>query len=279
MNSNARISKLLALVLCGTVIICAGCRRVTLVGDSLIACALDEIVCAINNNDEDSFVYTQHVWGGSTAYNNPINKEIYRDGVHTAYNNPINKEIYRDGVHAAFGVPDAVVFSFGGNDMGQVLRGSISFSSAVQSMQTLINQAVVSGAQCIVMLESSHKFRASEPSPINDEYQYLMDEWFDHWHSQVGVDAYLGMEYTLLIADISDEVQANMDKYIADYIHFTKAGAELAAAAIVEQVNQCPEGRWEWGENRLKPGAHYHPNPYVSYGREASEEAIRSPLD
>ena len=119
-----------------------GCRRVTLVGDSLFGCARDAIVSAINNNAGNSWVYKEHIWGGCTAYNNPINSEIYGKGI-----------------EEAFSYPDVVAFSLGSNDMLAVAGGKISMESALQAMQTLINQAVASGANCIVLLESTHRMR------------------------------------------------------------------------------------------------------------------------
>jgi hypothetical protein len=118
------------------------------------------------------------------------------------------------------------------------------------------------------MLESAHRFRTTRPNPVNSKYQYFVDQWFDRWQAEIGENGYLGIPYTFLIADISSEVHANMDLYIADYIHFTEAGAELAAKSIVSQINRCPEGRWRGKEKSLKPDAKYHPNPYLSYGRE-----------
>jgi hypothetical protein len=99
------------------------CRRVTLVSDSLLGGAVQEkFVHAINSNYGDSWVYTQHVLGGCTAYNNPINQEIYGKGI-----------------EEAFGRPDVVVFSFATNEMMGVTKDIISFESAIQSMQTLMN--------------------------------------------------------------------------------------------------------------------------------------------
>ena len=89
-----------------------------------------------------------------------------------------------------------------------------------------------------------------------------MDEWFDHWHRRAGDNEYLGIPYKLLIADISSEIAADIDTYIADYIHFTQAGADLAANAMVEQINLCPEGRWLFGENAPKEGAEFPANPH-----------------
>jgi hypothetical protein len=60
-------------------------------------------------------------------------------------------------------------------------------------------------------------------------------------------------------------VESDLDRYIGDYIHFTKAGAELAANSIVGQLNRCPEGRWYSGLNTLKPDAQYPPNPHDEY--------------
>ena len=224
-----------------------GCRRVALIGDSLLGCARDQIVNAINSNNGNSWVYTEHIWGGCTAYNNPINQKIYGDGI-----------------EAAFEYPDVAVMSFAGNDMSRVANDVISIESATQAMQTLINQAVAAGAMCIVMLESSHRLRGD--FEINPRFEMHMDEWFYYWHEQVGEHEFLGIPYTLLIANISEEVEANMDKYIGDYIHFTLDGAALAASAIVEQINYCPEGRWIFGSNELKPEAIYPKNPYLEYG-------------
>ena len=219
------------------------CRRVTLVGDSLLGCAQEQFVNAINANNGNSWVYTQQVWGGCTAYNNPINQEIYSKGL-----------------EEAFGRPDVVVFSFATNDMGVVTQDIISLESAIQSMQTLMNQAVASGASCIVMLEASHRLRGDVA--LGARFEMHMDEWFDHWHSLAGDNEYLGIPYKLLIADISSEIAADIDTYIADYIHFTQAGADLAANAMVEQINLCPEGRWLFGENAPKEGAEFPANPH-----------------
>ena len=94
---------------------------------------------------------------------------------------------------------------------------------------------------CVVLLESSHKFRGDHP--LNARFKMHMDTWFEHWHHQEGDNEYLGLPYKLLIADISKEIASDIDKYIGDYIHFNMTGAKLAAAAVVEQINHCPEGQ------------------------------------
>jgi len=217
-------------------------RRVTLVGDSLLGCAQEKFVDAINANNGNSWVYTQYVLGGCTAYNNPINQVISSKGI-----------------EESFGRPDVVVFSFATNEMMSVAEDKISLESAIQAMQTLMNQAVVSGATCIVMLEASHRLRADVP--LGARFEMRMDDWFDHWHRRAGDNKYLGIPYKLLIADISSEIAADIDTYISDYIHFTEAGGDLAANALVEQINQCPAGRWIFGENTLKQEAEFPPNP------------------
>lgn len=110
--------------------------------------------------------------------------------------------------------------------------GKISFESAVQSMQTLINQAVASGANCIVLLEASHQFYGG-PFPT-EPFHRLMDQWFDHWHSVDSDNEFLGAPYQFLIANISDEIHADPDKYISDFIHLSAAGANLAAQSILD---------------------------------------------
>jgi hypothetical protein len=222
------------------------CRRVTLVGDSLFGCAQDKFVNAINSNFGDSWVYTQYVGDGCTAYNNPINQKIYDIGI-----------------EESFGRPDVVVFSFATNEMMGVTKDTISFESAIQSMQTLMNQAVVSGATCIVMLEASHRILGE--FPLGARFEMHMDEWFEYWHRRAGDNEHLGIPYMLLIADISSEVLADTDTYIAGDIHFTEAGAELAANEMVEKINQCPAGRWIFGEDALKQEAEFPPNPYYEY--------------
>jgi len=225
----------------------ASCRRVTIVSDSLLAGVAEGIVVdAINSNVQESWVYTEHIWSGSTAYNNPINHQIYDVGVVDA-----------------FARPDAVVFSFGVNDMSAVVTGKISYESAVQSMQTLINQAVAAGATCVILLEACHHW-----VPANNDqatFREHMDKWFNHWRHLVGDNEYLGIPYSLRVANISDQIHADHAKYISDYIHLTLEGAQLAATSIVEQINQCPEGRWIFGEERLKPDAAFPPNPYMEY--------------
>lgn len=240
--------KILALLLLSVLAISVvGCRRVTLVSNSLVhGDCLQHVEEAINSNNGESWVYTKQNWRGSTSYNNPINHDIY------------NK-----GAPHAFGRPDVTVMSFGSNEMRLATLGIISEESAIQSMQTLVNQAVVAGSTCIVLLEASHHMFGN-PSR-NPTFSMHMDNWFDHWGSKVGQQAYLGMPYLLLIADISDEVHQNPREYLADSLHLTDAGAHLAAAAIVEQINQCPEGRWIYAENKPKPGASFPKNPYLSY--------------
>jgi hypothetical protein len=136
-----------------------GCRRVALIGDSLLGCSRDQVVSAINSNNGNSWVYTEHIWNGCTAYTNPVNQKIYGDGI-----------------EAAFEYPDVAVLSFAGNDMGRVAHDVISIESAIQAMQTLINQAVTAGAMCIVMLESSHRLRGD--FAISPRFEMHMDEWF-----------------------------------------------------------------------------------------------------
>jgi hypothetical protein len=90
-----------------------GCRRVALIGDSLLGCSRDQVVSAINSNNGNSWVYTEHIWNGCTAYNNPVNQKIYGDGI-----------------EAAFEYPDVAVLSFAANDMGRVANDVISIESA-----------------------------------------------------------------------------------------------------------------------------------------------------
>lgn len=239
--------KAIVLILLSVVVVLSGCRRVSIVTNSLVSGGCGEqVVARINDNNEQSWVYKTSIWPGSTAYNNPVNHIIYKQGV-----------------VSAFGLPDVVLLSFGTNDMGYVTRGEISYESAVQSMQTLINQAVVSGANCIVLLEASHSF-LGDPA-IDPTYTMHMDNWFDHWGNLVGDNEYLGIAYRFLIADVSDEVHADPTKYLTGFIHLNKEGGALVAEAIVEQINRCPEGRWIFGEDQLKPGASYPDNPYMSY--------------
>lgn len=237
----------MVLILLSVVVVLSGCRRVSIVTNSLVSGGCGEqVIARINDNNAQSWVYKTDIWPGSTAYNNPVNHMIYEQGV-----------------ESAFGFPDVVVLSFGTNDMAYVTKEHISYQSAVQSMQTLINQAVASGANCIVLLEASHSLWGDpEDNPV---YTMHMDNWFDHWGSQIGENEHLGIAYRFLIADISDEIHADPTKYLLDYIHLNTAGAQLAAEAIVEQINRCPEGRWIFSENQRKPGASYPDNPYMSY--------------
>ena len=122
---------------------------------------------------------------------------------------------------------------------------------------------MVAGAQCVVLLESTHRLRGD--IDINPRFEMHMDDWFAYWHQREGENEFLGIPYTLLIADISEQVEADLDTYIADYVHFTQAGAELAARAITEQINRCPQGRWVFGTNELHPDALYPANPYMEY--------------
>ena len=92
-----------------------------------------------------------------------------------------------------------------------------------------------------------------------------MDRWFDHWHLRKGEANFLGIPYTLLIADISDALHANPERYMSNAIHLNEEGGELAAQAIVAQINQCPEGRWQYGENALTEHASYPPVPFMEY--------------
>ncbi|MEH6636013.1 MAG: hypothetical protein V7700_10860 [Halioglobus sp.] len=96
-------------------------------------------------------------------------------------------------------------------------------------------------------------------------FEMHMDTWFEHWHRREGNNEYLGLPYRLLMADISEEIAADIDNYIGDYIHFNRAGADLAATAIVEQINHCPQGRWIYGADAMKSGVSIPPNPYREY--------------
>jgi hypothetical protein len=228
------------------VILLHGCRRVALVGDSLLGCARDTIVQAINGNNGNSWVYSEHIWNACTSYTNPIKQEIYSLGV-----------------ERAFGFPDVVVMSFAANDMMMVARDVITMESSVEAMQTLVNQAVTAGAMCIVLLESSHRLHGDHEHGLR--FKVHMDDWFDYWHRKVGDNEYLGIPYLLLIADISDQVEADPNAYLADIVHLNDAGGQLAAEAIVEQINQCPRGRWIFGANQLDPEAIYAPDPRRGY--------------
>ena len=245
MRIQGRFSRLLVIILIA--LSCVGCRRVTIVSNSLVSGqCLEEVERKINLNDGESWVYTKHNWKGSTSYNNPINYKIYEKGV----------------AHA-FGRPDVTVMSFGSNESRLATLGIISEQSGLQSMQTLINQAVVAGSSCIVLLEASHHMRGD--SSRNPLFSMHMDNWFDHWHSMVGENEFLGIPYTFLIADISKAIHDKPEKYLADALHLNEAGADLAAGAIVEQINQCPEVRWIFSENKLKSGASFPKNPFQSY--------------
>lgn len=245
MDNKAKMVMVITLLL--ATVISTACRRVTIVSNSIVAGGCEKVTeSKLNSNNGETWVYTKHVWPGSTAYNNPINHEIYSSGV-----------------VSAFGLPDVIVLSFATNEMGGVTNGLISFESALQSMQTLVNQGVAAGATCIVLLETSHSLWG-DPS-TNPSFAMNMDLWFDHWHNRIGDNEFLGSPYQFLIADISAQIHADPEKYLIDYIHLSPAGAELAAQAIVDQVNLCPEGRWLFGENALKPGAEFPKNPYTEY--------------
>jgi hypothetical protein len=73
----------------------------------------------------------------------------------------------------------------------RVAAGQYEVESALQAMQTLINQAVSAGAMCVLMLESSHVFRGD--TPVNPAFRAAMDQWFDHWHRREGPKNYLGL--------------------------------------------------------------------------------------
>ena len=245
MDNKTKMVMMIALLM-ATVMLTA-CRRVTIVSNSIVAGECEKVTeSKLNNNNGETWVYTKHVWPGSTAYNNPINHEIYSSGV-----------------VSAFGLPDVIVLSFATNEMVRVTDGVISFESALQSMHTLINQGVAAGATCIVLLEASHSIWG-DPS-TNPTFSMNMDRWFDHWHNLVGDNEFLGISYQFLIADISAQVHADPERYLVDYIHLNQAGAELAAQAITDQVNLCPEGRWLFGEDAPRPDAEFPKNPYTEY--------------
>jgi lysophospholipase L1-like esterase len=207
-------------LLLGASMAAVGERRVSLVGDSLLACARDAVVTAVEAGG-DRRVHAEYLQGGCTAYTNTINGEIARRGA-----------------AAAFAEPDAVVFSFGGNEIGRVARGAITFEYATEHFHRLLDAAREAGASCVVMLESSHRFRG-EPD-IGEEFTEGMDRWFAYWSGQGKQLASDDPPFRLLIADISEAVHADIDRYIGDYIHFNEAGARLAADAIVEQLDACP---------------------------------------
>ncbi len=89
---------------------------------------------------------------------------------------------------------------------------------------------------------------------------------FDHWHDLIGDNQFLGISFQFFIADISAQIHADPERYVADYIHLNPAGAELAGQAITDQINLCPEGRWLFGEDAWKLGAEFPKNPYAEYG-------------
>jgi lysophospholipase L1-like esterase len=196
-------------------------HRISLVGDSLLEGALDIFVDVINRDVENTRLYTKHVKGGTTAYNNPINQQIHSDGPEDA-----------------FGSPDVVVFSFATNEMADVAFGKRSMGAAIAAMQTLIEQAVAAGATCIVMLESTHRIPATFPQSAGWEIQ--MNAWFEYWHRRAVDNQYPGTPYRLLFATVSPEITANIAAYTTDGIHFSTAGANIAAQAVVEQIDLCP---------------------------------------
>lgn len=196
-------------------------RHISLVGDSLLEGALETFVEVINRDVENTRLYTRHVKGGTAAYNNPINQQIQSEGPEDA-----------------FGSPDVVVFSFATNEMADVAFGKKSMAAAIAAMQTLIDQAVVSGATCVVMFESTHRIPATFPHSAGWELQ--MNAWFEYWHRRAGDNQYLGTPYRFLFATVSPEITANIAAYTTDGIHFSAAGATIAAQAVVQQINLCP---------------------------------------
>lgn len=196
-------------------------HRISLVGDSLLEGALQTFVNVIGNDVENSRLYTKHVKGGTTAYNNPINRQIHSDGP-----------------EEAFGSPDVVVFSFATNEMADVAFGKKSMDAAIAAMQILIDQAVVSGASCIVMLESTH--RIPEAFPHSTGWEIQMNKWFEYWHRQAGDNQSPAKPYRFSLATVSPDITANIAAYTTDGIHFSAAGAAIAAQAVAQQINLCP---------------------------------------
>jgi hypothetical protein len=182
-------------------------------------------------SSQDNWVYTQYISRGTTSYTNPILKSIYSDGV-----------------SSAFGYPDATVMSFATNDMVKVVSGVVSYESSYRAFWRLAEQSVEAGSMCIVILEAAHHF-TDRP---NEGIHSVMDRWFSDMRSMEGEHTYLGYEYTVVIADISEEINADWSRYIGDYIHFTLEGSTLAAVAIEDALNRCPPGRWVYGEDRMK---------------------------
>ena len=203
-----------------------GCRRVTIVSDSLLVTDIDTLLAGINN--EESWVWTQYIHGGTTSFTNDILREIYSVGV-----------------VEAFSYPDATVMSFGTNEAVWIYNGDVDYNSAFESFWRLAHQAVEAGSRCIVLFEGSHLI-GEFGNTFGDNTNITLTNWFYDMHQMEGEREYLGYKYKFVIADISQLIVDDRQKYISDYVHLTNTGTVEAAKAIKAALDTCPDGRWNF---------------------------------
>jgi hypothetical protein len=228
------MKRLLVLLLIGLMLSNIGCRRVTIVSDSLLA--TDKAVLFSHINTEDNWIYTDHIVGGTTSYTNPILKDIYSIGM-----------------VEAFSYPDATVMSFGTNEAAAIYQGKVDYESAFESFWRLAHQAVEAGSRCIVLFEGSHTIYSPDQA-VQASLNSTLTNWFYDMHQMEGVRVYLDYEYKFVIASISDIIETDVTRYISDYVHLTQEGTIEAGKAISNALNSCPDGRWVFEANTLKEG-------------------------
>lgn len=222
----------LGFILITCVILTTGCRRVTVVSDSLLNTHKEIVFNEIDSTE--SWIYTEHIHNGTTSYTNPIRTVISSSGV-----------------SAAFSSPDATVMSFGSNETIAIYNNEVSYEHAFNSFWELAHQAVEAGSQCIVLFQGSDRIYA-DSSTVQIGRHLILKQWFADMHQMVGTRTHQGVSYRFAIADISEVILTNPSIYLVDYVHLNSYGSAVAGNAISAALNTCPEGRWVYGENRLK---------------------------
>jgi lysophospholipase L1-like esterase len=226
------MKNIILMLIISTMILTVGCRRVTVISDSILSEDKQALFQQINNNE--SWVYTDYIFGGTTAYNSYIHDLIYTQGLKDA-----------------FSFPDAVVLSFGTNDINAVMQGVISYESAMKSFWRLADQAAESGSRCVVLFKGSTSYNQTD---INMGGNAVLNQWFYDLAQKQGNRSYLGFNYKFIIADMSAAIESNRAYYLKDFVHLSPAGNIAAGQLIKNVLNQCPSGRWQHGTDTLKAG-------------------------
>ena len=193
-----------------------GCKRTTIVSDSILLLTPEELKNKVVQTGNAS-VYRSEIYPGTTVMTNPMFTKSYNES---------NKTL---------GIPDAVILSFGTNE-GRALEYPIEDFIKVLDMR--IMQLVDRGARCFVFLESTH-FGGMERGQ-DDVSADRTDTWFEHINSLEGDHTYFNRPYSVRVADIQETINSDKVRFTRDTVHLTVEGSDVAHDEIVRQLETCP---------------------------------------